>query len=163
MSNHTEQHRLEKLKALGFESELDYQDHQRVMQASKDLGAKQKADSIAAGSTAFQQQGVSNHRDARRDYQYKLLVNSAEFIKGDAYSIGMLFCNLSGKNFTQRVGHDQTHAEWLAYMSAEYSTELCIGARVQLCNPEGSMLQESEIGKELPACVQRKMHEEVQR
>jgi len=89
--------------------------------------------------------------DRGRDYQYKVLVNNAEFMKGDAGSVGILFGNLSGKNFTQRPGHDQTHAEWLAYMSSEYSAELHIGAHIQLCNPDGAVLLESEIGEELPA------------
>lgn len=44
---------LENLIALGFRDEADCDEHQRVMRASKELGEKQKADSIAAGSTAF--------------------------------------------------------------------------------------------------------------
>lgn len=47
------QNRLEQLQALGFASELDYREHWRVLNASKQLAAKQRQDSIAAGSTAF--------------------------------------------------------------------------------------------------------------
>lgn len=45
--------KLQEIQALGFLDAADYQEHQRVMQASKNLGAKQKACSIAVGSTAF--------------------------------------------------------------------------------------------------------------
>jgi predicted ATP-dependent serine protease len=54
-----EQDKVERLKALGFDNEADYREHQRVMQASKDLAAMQKAASIAAGSTAFQMETQS--------------------------------------------------------------------------------------------------------
>ena len=50
--------RLEKLQALGFDSESDYRDHHRVLEASRDMAARQKADSIAAGSTAFNDRKV---------------------------------------------------------------------------------------------------------
>ena len=41
--------RLENLQALGFSSELEYHDHQQTIQASKQLGAQQLQDSVAAG------------------------------------------------------------------------------------------------------------------
>lgn len=47
-SNGSAQQRLEELKALGFDSVSDYQEHQRVMQASRELGAKQAAGMTAA-------------------------------------------------------------------------------------------------------------------
>lgn len=86
-----------------------------------------------------------------RDYEYVVLVNSTELMKGDAGSVGMVFGNLSGMNFTARVGHEQTHAQWLEYMSAESSMELSLGAKIQMLSPEGVTLMESEIGSELPA------------
>lgn len=54
--------RLEKLQALGFDSESDYRDHHRVLEASRDMAARQKADSIAAGSTAFNDRKVPSVR-----------------------------------------------------------------------------------------------------
>lgn len=45
--------RLEKLNALGFQDEAQYKEHQRVLQASKDLYHKQRAAAIASGSIAF--------------------------------------------------------------------------------------------------------------
>lgn len=53
LSNFIDEQRLEELKALGFDGESDYQIHRRLIHASRALGAKLKADSIAAGSTAF--------------------------------------------------------------------------------------------------------------
>ena len=53
--------RLEKLHALGFESESDYREHQRVLQSMKDMAAKQKTASIAAGSTAFSHREVQGN------------------------------------------------------------------------------------------------------
>lgn len=45
--------RQEMLQALGFSDEAEYQEHWRVLLASKDLAVTQMMDSIAAGSTAF--------------------------------------------------------------------------------------------------------------
>jgi len=53
LANFIDEQRLEELKALGFDSESEYQIHRRVINASRALGAKLKADSMAAGSTAF--------------------------------------------------------------------------------------------------------------
>jgi len=71
MENSTEQ-RHEELKTLGFDSDADYQEHHRVQQASMDLSAKQKADSIAAGSTAFD-------RKMGKDEQLKLIGNLLDY------------------------------------------------------------------------------------
>ena len=49
----TQVQRLANLQALGFKDESDYRNHQRTLQAARDLAVTQKADSIAAGSTAF--------------------------------------------------------------------------------------------------------------
>lgn len=65
--------RLEKLQALGFESESDYHDHERVMQASKVLGAEQKVDSIAAGSSVFNRQNVGAPHNSGDAFNYQLL------------------------------------------------------------------------------------------
>lgn len=53
MTQATAERRLAGLKALGFNSEADYQKHLKVMEDSKRLAAEQKAASLAAGSTAF--------------------------------------------------------------------------------------------------------------
>ena len=65
--------RLEKLQALGFESESDYLEHERVMQASKVLCAEQKVDSIAAGSSAFNRQNVGAPHNSGDAFNYQLL------------------------------------------------------------------------------------------
>ena len=54
MNQATTARRLEGLKALGFNSEAEYQESRRTMERSIRLAAKQKAASIAAGSTAYQ-------------------------------------------------------------------------------------------------------------
>lgn len=46
----TPQARLEKLQALGFESEADYTEHQRVLSASRTLAKKQLATIFTAPS-----------------------------------------------------------------------------------------------------------------
>lgn len=48
----------EEMEALGFKSVADYHSHQSLLSAMKSMAAQQKADSIAAGSTAFQPQKV---------------------------------------------------------------------------------------------------------
>lgn len=53
MRSTTSQLRLEKLKAIGFESEAEYQAHHRVMEAARKMAAVQKANSIAACLTAY--------------------------------------------------------------------------------------------------------------
>lgn len=65
----------ERLRVCGSESEANYQANQRVMLASKDLAAQQKADSIAAGSTAF------DHRKADKP---KRTTNFSEAADGDS-------------------------------------------------------------------------------
>lgn len=53
MNQATMSRRLEGLKALGFNSEAEYQQHRKVMEDSKRLAAQTKGASIASGSTAF--------------------------------------------------------------------------------------------------------------
>lgn len=65
--------RLEKLQALGFESESDYQEHERVMQAAKVFATKQKVDSIAAGSSAFNGREVGSTHNSGDAFNYQLL------------------------------------------------------------------------------------------
>jgi hypothetical protein len=86
-----------------------------------------------------------------RDDHYVVLVNATELLRGDAGSVGIVFSNLSGRNFTPRIGNEQTHEQWLAYMSAEFSKGLTLGLPIQMRSPEGVILMVSEIGKELPA------------
>lgn len=69
----SEDPRLEKLHALGFESETDYQEHERVMQATKVLAAKQIVDSIAAGSVAFNGREVGATHNCGDAFNYQLL------------------------------------------------------------------------------------------
>ena len=49
----TSQLRLEKLKALGFESEAEYQAHHRVMEAARKMTAAQRVRAVAAGAMAY--------------------------------------------------------------------------------------------------------------
>lgn len=69
-------------------------------------------------------------------------------MKGDAASMGVIFGNLDGENFMEsrtRIGHEQTHYEWLEYMSSEFKTPLELGSAIQLLNPEGVIQQASTI------------------
>lgn len=82
---------------------------------------------------------VKNAKD--RDYQYEIRVNGHEFMRGDKSSIGVLFWNLDGRNFASGGIATQSHAQWLAYMVAEFSTPLEVGSRIEMLTPEGSMLR----------------------
>ena len=55
VSDNKASERIEKLKALGFDGEADYQEHQRVLQASKDLHAKQTVLTRTEAMTKFRE------------------------------------------------------------------------------------------------------------
>lgn len=56
--------RQEMLQALGFSDEAEYQEHWRVLLASKELAVNQMTASISAGSTAFTHEEISALRSA---------------------------------------------------------------------------------------------------
>lgn len=95
----------------------------------------------------------------KRDYQYEIRLNGVELMKGDASSIGVIFGNLDGRNFDSRGIEHQTHAEWLAYMSAEFKTPLEVGDRIEMLSPEASILQESIIGQSIEVDASRNVEQ----
>lgn len=111
-----------------------------------DLAAKQAAlDEVQSLLRSRQRSETVKDRDVR----YTVLVHGIELARGDAGTIGIMFGNLSGENFTHRVGHDQTHEQWLAYFASVSDMALALGAPIEARNPEGKTLLTGAIGHAL--------------
>lgn len=46
---------------------------------------------------------------------------------GDAHSIGVVFGNLSGRNFDRKDNPAAEHREWLQYIAAEFNNGASLG------------------------------------
>lgn len=65
------------------------------------------------------------------EQRHELIVNGTQIATGDASSIGMLAGNVTGKNFRNREPwRDQTHAQYLAWLGAEWGVSLAPGMLV---------------------------------
>lgn len=91
---------MEELKTLGSDSEADYQEHQRWMQASKDMAHDQKVASIAAGSTAFRSiyevtaAGFNADTDETDDLVFWVAAPSEDDVKAVIQDTGAKFCGM---------------------------------------------------------------------
>lgn len=83
----------------------------------------------------------------KRDSKYEIRYKGVELVKGDAHSVGVMFGHLDGRTFDSSGFKTQTHAEWLAFVGEEFNTLLEVGGRIEMLSPEGSILQESHVGK----------------
>jgi hypothetical protein len=59
------------------------------------------------------------------EQRHELIVNGVKIATGDFGSIGMLAGNVTGKNFQDRESwREQTHAQYLAWVGAEWGVTL---------------------------------------
>lgn len=76
-----------------------------------------------------------------RDYQYKLVVAGQEVMTGDGHSVAVIFRNMTGENFVNKV-----HKEYQDYMTLmELELKTALLGNIKLVSPEGKVLREGEI------------------
>lgn len=81
-----------------------------------------------------------------RDYQYTIRVADETYLSGDAGSVGIVFANMSGRNFARHPNPRNDHQSWLDYMTRTHPIAISIGMRIELVSPEGAMLERSTVG-----------------
>lgn len=70
---------------------------------------------------------------------HQLSVNGQQLATGDAGSISMLAGNIAGRNFLRREPwREQTHAQYLAWLGAEWGVALAAGMSVAWGPVDGS-------------------------
>lgn len=78
-----------------------------------------------------------------RDYQYQLKIGGEDWMTGDAYSIGIIFANLTGRNYTDKPA--QEYELYMAWMEHYYERKLA--GPIELLSPEGNQLNSGVIGQ----------------
>lgn len=93
-----------------------------------------------------EQEALNRAADKVVIFQYELRVAGRQFMTGDKGAIGVLFGNLTGRNFDRKQDPGEDHQDWLRYMSREYSTSLPMGAVVEMLSPTGDLMEQNSIG-----------------
>ena len=84
------------------------------------------------------------------EYAYELKVRGQQFMTGDRDSMGVIFNNLSGRNFDAKENPPAAHRLWLANMEQQYDTALPFLGDIKLISPDGVLRQWGCIGDGLP-------------
>ena len=78
-----------------------------------------------------------------RNYQFKLVVAGQDILTGDRLSTAVIFRNMTGENFANKVR--QEYQDYMTLMEAELKIDLL--GNIKLLNPEGKVLREGEISR----------------
>lgn len=86
----------------------------------------------------------------KKEYSFALKINGEHFMSGDESSIGIIFNNLSGRNFADKPEPAAEHVDWLNYMEWAFKTPFPALAEVKMLSPENILLYAACIGDGLP-------------
>ena len=73
------------------------------------------------------------------EYQFKLTVAGTELLTGDKNSVGVIFGNLTGRNFMDIPDYNQ----YMAWMEHEY--ERALAGEIVMIGPDGAVLKRDTI------------------
>ena len=79
-------------------------------------------------------------------FDFAVTVDGNVLMTGDESSIGIIYNNLTGRNFAKKTNAEAEHKGWLVYMTATYDTPLPVLGEIKMLSPTGILLRYGSIG-----------------
>ena len=88
--------------------------------------------------------------DNNESCQYEIRIDGEKFMTGDEVSLNVVFNNLTGRNFSERICPNSDHKDWLDMMEVDFKMGFSLFSEVKIVSPENVLIRAACIGDGLP-------------